>query len=471
MNERPDPREASALKRLRRADPAGSAAPDLRRLRAEVDARIAADPTAATMHGSGDGDAGVVADLAAARTRSRRTRWLQVAAAVAGAAVVGTAGFALGRTEAPSTGTAAAPITLAGGASSEGGAEMAAGTTDARTAVFPAPWPPERTVFRSSGLSDAAGTAAAWTFDPAAAFTAERIAAVAAALGVSGEPRLQDGLWQVGPNDGTGPSLLLYPDGQTNLSFYDPTTDPYTCLETLPADGGAPAGDGDGSGGSGACTTRDLGPAPASDAATARTRDLLAAAGLDPATFEYEVPDNAGEPMTTVIAHQVVEGQRTGVQWYVALSGTGVQSASGALAPLVALGEYPVVGPAEAVARLTDPRFGPLGGGVSILAESTALRAEQAPGAADGAAEQAPAPDDAVPAEPGRPQGPPAAAAPGAPVPWPVREVTLTQARLGVAQYTTPSGSTLLVPAYEFGAGQETWSVVALAEDALDLAP
>ncbi|TRW43971.1 hypothetical protein FJ693_15630 [Georgenia yuyongxinii] len=384
-------------------------------------------------------------------------------------AVVGTAGFALGRAEAPAAHTAAPAITLAGG-SGDGGAEIARDATGMTTDIFPSPWPPARTVFRSSGLSDASGTATAWTFDAGAAFTAERVAAVAAALGVSGEPRLQDGLWQVGANDGTAPSLQLYPDGQANLSYYDPTADPYTCRETLPADGGAPAGDGEGSVGAETCTTPDLGPAPDADTATARTRDLLAAAGLDPAAFEYEVPDHGDEPMTTVMAHQVVDGQRTGLQWFVALSGKGVQSASGALAPLVPLGEYAVVSPTAAVARLTDPRFGSLGG-VSILAESAALRADQAPAAGGSAAEQAPAPDDAISTEPAQPQGPPAAATPGAPVAWPVREVTLTQARLGVAQYTTPSGTTLLVPAYELSSGQESWSVVALAEAALDLAP
>ncbi|TRW44706.1 hypothetical protein, partial [Georgenia yuyongxinii] len=114
MNERPDPREESALERLRRADPAAATTPDLERLRSAVDARIAADAAAGpgVAPSSGPGVApddsgaatshGAVTDLAAVRARrSARARWLQVAAAVAGVAVVGTAGFALGRAEAP----------------------------------------------------------------------------------------------------------------------------------------------------------------------------------------------------------------------------------------------------------------------------------------------------------------------------------------------------------------------------------
>ena len=68
-----------------------------------------------------------------------------------------------------------------------------------------------------------------------------------------------------------------------------------------------------------------------------------------------------------------------------------------------------------------------------------------------------------------RPAPPPR---PGAPLAWPVREVTVTGARLGLTPYTDPAGTVLLVPAYELTSdGGETWSVLAVADDALDLAP
>ncbi|WP_152230522.1 hypothetical protein [Georgenia ruanii] len=448
-----------ALARIGAADPAATALTDLPRLREAVDARLAGDLPAS-------GTLGAVVPLAAAH--KRRAGWVRVAAAVAGAAVVGAGGFLLGRSE-----PAAPPIGLpvpAIGSSSAGPAQERGVATDA-TMLWPSAT--GRTVFRAEGLPTAAESAAAWAFDAPAVLSADRVGAVAAALGVTGDPQQRDGVWQVGPADGTGASLSVFPDGQAGLSYHDPAADPYLCsgtaepampvpeaepaaaapggAEPAPADGAGSSSSSGSSGTAGACST-ETGPGPDAEAATGRVRDLLAAIGLDPAGFEYEVP-GATEPVTTVLAHQVVAGQRTGVQWYVGLSGAGVVSASGPLAPLVDLGDYPVVAPAAAVERLMDPRFGPLGG-VSMLA-------------AGGSVEPRPAPDTAVATSPGRP---PAPARRGAPVAWPVREVTVTGARLGLTAYTDPDGTALLVPAYELTSDDGTWSVLAVAEEALDLA-
>ncbi|WP_152202870.1 hypothetical protein [Georgenia thermotolerans] len=451
------------LARLRAADPAASAPTDLARLREAVDARLGGDRQAGAPPGA-------VVPLPAARTR--RAGWVRLAAAVAGAAVVGAGGFLLGRSE-----PAAPPIALpAIGSSSAGPAHERGAAADAATML----WPPAtgRTVFRGEGLPTADGRAAAWAFDAPAVLTAERVGAVAAALGVTGDPQVRDGVWQVGPTDGTGASLSVFPDGQAGLSYHDPAADPYRCpggtepampvpggTEPAPADGGAGPAPADGAGTSGSvggCRTEtEAGPDAA--AATARARDLLAAMDLDPDGFEYEVP-GATEPVTTVLAHQVVAGQRTGVQWHLGLSGAGVVSASGSLAPLVGLGDYPVVAPAAAVERLMDPRFGPLGG-ISMLPAGAAVEPQRAPDSPVGSAS---APDTLVgPSS----APPPATARPGAPVAWPVREVTVTGARLGLTAYTDPDGTALLVPAYELTSDDGTWSVLAVAEEALDLAP
>ena len=80
-----------------------------------------------------------------------------------------------------------------------------------------------------------------------------------------------------------------------------------------------------------------------------------------------------------------------------------------------------------------------------------------------------PLPGDPLPVGP--PAGPPPAATPGSPVPWPVEDVAITGARLGPALYTAPSGTALVVPAYELSADDgRTWSVIAVAEESLDLA-
>src|SRR5690606_8692608 len=124
------------------------------------------------------------------------------------------------------------------------------------------------------------------------------------------------------------------------------TKDPWMCTPgDMDADGG--------------CTERDLGAAPQGDAATGALADVLRAMGLDPAGFELRAEDSGGEDSWSyATAYQVVGGQRTGLQWGASFTGGGLQSLHGFLAPVVELGEYDVVSPAEAVERLGDPRFG-----------------------------------------------------------------------------------------------------------------
>lgn len=482
--------EEEILERLRAADPAAGVRTDRARLRRAVDARIGA---------------ATVTPLVPAR--SRRSRLLAVAAVAAGALVVGAAGFGMGRgtahpvatTEGGRAGEPAISLGQDAGAPEGGTDEAGPLAAGAQAAIYPAPTI-SRTDFRAAGLSDEAGTAAAWTYDPAASFSAERTAALGAHLGVPGEPERSNGAWQLGVTDGSGASLTVWPDGTTSVGFYDPAKDPHQC----PAAGGdATAPDAPGSAeptkGAGApayewCEAPDAEPAPRGEDAIRPVRDLLAAAGLDPAGFEL-VDNSYGDPgVTEVVAHQLVGGERSGSAWYVAVTAAGVQSFTGSLAPLTSLGELPVISPTEAVARLADPRFGTFGD-VHILgpAEARPLAADGATGTAESGADrtsasgaaqertaEAPAagaaggsPDDPVSTRPGDgTDGPPPAATPGSPVPWPVEQVTITGARLGPALWTTPSGTALLVPAYELSADDgRTWSVLAVAEDALDLTP
>jgi len=108
----------------------------------------------------------------------------------------------------------------------------------------------------------------------------------------------------------------------------------------------------------------------------------------------------------------------------------------------VMLGEYPTISAAEAVARLSDPRFTP-----------HPWHQPDPPGPQDGA-------------DP--PEVPPE---PGAPLPWPVHEVRLVGAELSVGGYTYDSGDTWwMLPTWiltdERG---QTWSVLAVTEDALGI--
>jgi hypothetical protein len=461
----PTPRDDEAFARLRAADPATDADLDTSALRAEVARRTGAD--------AGAGPDGATVTTLASR---HRARWLQVAAVGVGAALVaGAGGYAAGVRGGDEA--AAAPISLSQPGAEEqlaGAAdELAAGAT--ATDMRIAPGFGTRAVFSASGLADDATAGQAWALDAASVFSAGTAARVASALGVTGEPTQQYGAWTVGPQDGTAPNVTLQPDGTASVSYYDPTRDPWACTAsgTDQPDGGISDGAATTEGAAelqptiapelvdpalpvvpGPTCDPALGDAPAGDAAVAATRDLLSELGVDADEFEYEVGDSGTPKASAVSAYQVVDGQRTGLSWSLTLVDGGVQSLYGSLAPLVDLGEYSVVGAATAVERLNDPRFGSGYGGVMPLA-----RAEAADGAAT--TDVAPSADPTVPAT----------AQPGSPISWPVQQVTITGARLGLGMVTQADGAVLLAPAYELtDADGSTWSVVAVDEGSLDLA-
>lgn len=444
--------EHEAVARMRAADPAAHAEPDAERL---------AHRTA--VH-RGD-------ELAARRER-RAPRWAAVAAVTAGALVVGGAGFGLGR------GTADSPVQADGAATtaeSEGlgspeimmGEERADGGMATDMAF--APGYGGRTTFTAQGVSDQAGTAPAWAFDGASTLNAETAARVADLFGAEGEPR-QEGGWVVGPVDGSGPSLQIGNDGAATVWFYDPALDALVSGSSSPVPLPEPAGPvDDGEPGEGGGTTGSSGaadspavrtlPAPAApqedgtdavepegqapDGAAGVLYETLAALGIDADSAEYETQEHwSGAAVDSVMAYQLAGGLRTGMSWSAEIVDGEVYTFGGPLAPLVELGEYDVVSPAEAVARLGDPRFG----GAEVWREDMV---------------------SIMPADPERdwnaPPGPPPAA--GSSIPWPVTDVTITAAEPALIDHWTADGATLLLPGYELSDAQgRTWRVLAVAD-------
>ncbi len=453
--------EDAAVARVRAADPAaqvGLTDTDLTALRAAVEQRRTP-----------------VGDELAVRRARRTAGWPARAAAVAVIALAAGAGggYALGAAGDGASGgavaesSADAPISLAapeadGGAADEGAAPGGTAPERGMTGAD-ASWAGwyGRTVFSASGLSDAATTGRAWALD-ASAVSADAAATAAAALGVSGEPRLEHGSWVVGPDDGSGPTVTLGADGTGSLSYWDPTVDVWWCPGTFD-DAGSRAGSAeDATHGApvdapadptipAPCGERNLGDAPTGDAAAGMLRDRMSAVGTDPAGFEIVVEESGDPAYAYVVAHQVLDGRRTGLSWNASLTGAGVTSLYGFTARLVDLGEYDVISPAAAVERLYDPRFGagPVG----------PMRAAE--GSANVVAPEVQEPDGV----------PPVPATPGSPFAWPVQFVTITQARLGVAAVTGADGATSLAPAYELTAADgSVWTVVAVAESHLEFA-
>lgn len=485
-DERPDDRAAPAarhdvdgpadpaLARLRAADPAPDATADVEAIRAAVRDRVpeAFGAAAATALPA------VPDELAVRRDRRRRAP-LQVAAAVVGALVVGTGGYALGAGgglgtdgSGVTTTSAHAPVEL--GATMQGEAaagtqeELAAGA-EALTDVGPAApgmstrmllpgFGAGRTVFHEDGLSREDGTAEAWAYDAAGVFSSQTARRVADVLGVEGDVREEHGSYVVGQRDGTGPSVSLQPDGLASVSFNDPSKDPWGCVVVTPMPGSATAPGADAPAAEpGTCAEADHGAPPSGEAAAGELRDVMSALGLDVAGFEIvpeDVPADQEAPRaTTVTAHEVVAGQRTGTSWSATYSGAGLASLYGGLAQRVPLGDYDVVSPAEAVERLGDPRFA--GGGPVLWAREDA--------STQAVPEILPAPE-----EPAVPTVPPTVSA-GSAFAWPVTDVTITGSRLGLAVQHQPDGAAVLLPAYELvDAEGSVWSMVAVADGRLD---
>jgi len=327
------------------------------------------------------------------------------------------------------------------------------------TSVAPGFWG-GRTVFHQDGLATQGASADAWAYDAAGVHSQETALRVAQALGVTGDVREEYGAYAVGSSDWTGPTVSIQPDGLASMSFNDPTKDPWACavVEPVPAtEDGDAAGTGSAGAEPGTCAEPDHGAPPAGDAAADQLRSVLASLGLDAAGYEVvadeQVVDQGTPRATTVTAYEVVDGQRTGTAWSATFSGAGLSSLYGSLAPRVPLGSYDVVSPAEAVERLGDPRFS-AGGPVAFARGATTAQAM---------------PETAV--EPETPTVPATVGA-GSRFSWPVTDVTITDARLGLAVQHQPDGAAVLLPAYELSDAEgNAWSVVAVVEDRLDFTP
>ena len=82
--------------------------------------------------------------------------------------------------------------------------------------------------------------------------------------------------------------------------------------------------------------------------------------------------------------------------------------------------------------------------------------------AADATVKSSPAPKPTVPTTPST----------GSKFSWPVTDVTIVKADLGVAQYYQPNGSVVLLPTYQLtGSDKSTWTVIAVTDSALDMTP
>ncbi len=403
------------------------------------------------------------------------------------------------------------PVKIAGGGAVNASATPeAAPAADGRMATdMIAPY--RVVTFVPGDLPALPGNDVGYVFQAGASVTAEQVAALAAGLGVVGEPvRVDDGYsvwWRVGPDDGTAPMVSVYEDAQLSWNYnaaWATQTATTGCAIAEPAVVD-PAGDlSVGSDAAGAGTdavavaptpidTRCEQPAPpngvpTADEAVARVQQLMTAVGLDPATFTFE--PYADEWFASVSAVEQLDGAYAARRFDAGFGAEGVlQYASGQLAVPSQVGPYPLVDLDTAIARLNDQSgfYGGYGGGggvrdIAVMDSDMAVaRTETAP------AVGAPVAVDVVEPDPGSDPAVggsiPGESLPVAePLPMPVDEVpvdevpvdmpepeavtvTLVDVQADVWWAWDVDGTVWLLPAYRFIGDDGGWYTVPAVTD------
>jgi hypothetical protein len=241
-----------------------------------------------------------------------------------------------------------------------------------------------------TGMPALPAEANGWQYPPDAVPDMDRIAQIAEALGVKGDPierpAEQGGGWTVGPEDGSSPAMWVAADGQLSWWFNAPyAAVTATRVECATATEVAPAGEGGGTSTSSidpAGETDTPGTLPSDDCvfeepqppkgvltseqARSRATDLLGRVGADPADFELEVYSD--EWFASVSAMQRLNESVSPVGWYFGFGAEGrLDYAGGVLAQPLEVGPYPLIDLETALARLQDGYYG----GIMPLAEDT----------------------------------------------------------------------------------------------------
>lgn len=389
------------------------------------------------------------------------------------------------------------PVIQIDGAQAAGGASaapMAAAEDAASSKMMPA----YITYVYDGAITDLTAPSASWYFDPAATASTEQVAALAAALGVQGEvrelPADQGGGWMVGPDDYTAPTVNVGVDA-TQSWWFNPgsaSVDVPKCELYPPGD---PAADRSEGGGTDAVPAVDpaVDPAvetvpvceptppptnvPDSATAEAMARDLYAALGVDPDSYEYEV--YADEWGANVTGYLVLDGMRTSMATSVGFGAEGaITWASGFMGSPVRGADYPRIGIEAAVQRLNDQSASwmaydtPVMRGEAVDAGVAVETAAPVAGAATPVAESTAAAEPLVdPAEGVCIDDTGTECAP-APIDIEPITVTLTNARPSLEQLWASDDTVWLLPGYAFdSADGGLYSVLAVEDQYIEVTP
>lgn len=280
------------------------------------------------------------------------------------------------------------------------------------------------TLSAAPSLGDAQTAAAGYRFVDAGLNRAALATVLARKFGIEGRPtRSEDGTWVVTPSRHALPRVRVEAGPMATWTFdWMPqavsASASTTAASTPAASTPAP---------SVPVSPVPVSPLPVSPVLDGRAaeqvaRSFLSSLGVPTDELDWQV--EAIGASTVVTGWQVIAGQRTQAGWQMAFAADGqVTQASGFAATAVEMPGLPVLGPTAALARARQSKWSALG--PTLLAT-----------------------------------------APGP------RKPVIVSADLGLAQFTQPDGRLLILPAYVLTAEDgSTWSLVAVADEALSLVP
>ncbi len=316
----------------------------------------------------------------------------------------------------------------------------------------------------------------------------ERAAEIAGVFGVTGEvgkaSYADEGYpaWQVGPEDGSAPSVNLTWSGTGDWWYSDPAASSfYICDPTVTAEQSVEYG----------CTLPADAPAnlaPSEDEARAKAQALLESTGFT--VDAADITTSSDDWSTTATANLVVAGVKTALEWSITWSNTGgISWAYGHSVDVQSRGSYGTVSPVDAVDRLEDGRWwgsaGPdyQSGAALYAANAKAGVATDDVAPVEPTAEPAPtntgiAPDPSpteIPTEPVPVEPVPVDPMPVDPIPAPqptpeVVDVTVDTAEATLLLMWDADGNAWLVPGYAMQVADGWWSsVVSLVEGVIAL--
>jgi len=349
------------------------------------------------------------------------------------------------------------------------------------------PWAPVTYVYNGTP-PDLTGPAGSWYFPPDGGPSNDAIAAVAAALGVSGDvvavPAEQGGGWLVGPTDYSAPTVSVGTDAMHGWSYNSPTAygatsvggcavvapepplpietavpTPSAPVDTMPVDTlpvDTTAVDET------ACANVEPQPpagVPTADEARAKATALFSAMGIDLSTYDIETYADAWS--ANVTAYLRLDGVRSNVSISAGYGAEGALTwASGFLGTPQRGGDYDRIGVEAAIQRLNDHNVPWMTGGPMALDSASAATGEIHPGAATSSGTAEAGVSAPVPADPSIAVAPipcPDAAADVATECGAVGDpvtITLTNARPSLEQLWADDGTVWLLPGYAFDSSE-----------------